>query len=178
MPEAAKLDADEVLMASMESREVLVRSIKAFLAERNMSAKEFCKISGMPQNTFYKILSQTRRDFMLSNMRRLIVAMREIDSGSGSAVGVITSRGALDSLQRLVSIEGRDEDLVIREYPATTIEEEIIQGIRAEREKMKGIICGPIAANTLEKVVRIPVIALQFKEDALLEALRKLSNKI
>jgi predicted transcriptional regulator len=104
--------------------------------------------------------------------------MRDIDSGTGDEVGVITSRGALDNLQRLVSIEGRDVNLVIREYPATTIEEEIIQGIRAEREKMKGVICGPIAANTLEKVVRIPVIALQFKEDALLEALQKLSYKL
>jgi predicted transcriptional regulator len=172
------MDAEEVLLSSMESRDDLVRSIKAFLAERNMSAKNFCEVSGMPQNTLYKILSRNRRDFMLSNMRRLIGAMREIDSGEGYSVGVITSRGALDNLQRVVSIEGRDTDLVIREYPATTIEEEIIQGIRAEREKMKGVICGPIAANTLEKVVRIPVIALQFKEDALLEALEKLSNKL
>jgi predicted transcriptional regulator len=162
----------------MESRDELVRSIKAFLAERNMSAKDFCEISGMSQNTLYKILSRNRRDFMLSNLRRLVRAMRDIDSGAGDSVGVITSRGALDNLQRVVSIKGRDGDLVIREYPATTIEDEIIQGIRAEREKMKGVICGPIAANTLEKVVRIPVIALQFKEDALLEALEKLSHKL
>ena len=172
------MDAEEVLLSSMESRDELVTSIRAFLAERNISAKEFCEISGMPQNTFYKILSRSRKDFMLSNLRRLIKAMRDIDSGTGDAVGVITSRGALDILQRVITIEGREESLVIREYPAMTIEEEIIQGIRAEREKMKGIICGPIAANTLEKVVRIPVIALQFKEDALLEALQKLSNKI
>ena len=116
---------------------------------------------------------------MLSNLRRLIGAMRSVDeSGREDTIGVITARGALDTLQRTVRMPGRESTLNIREYPAMTIEEEIIQGIRAEREKMKGIICGPIAANTLEKVVRIPVIALQFKEDALLEAVGRLSNKL
>ena len=173
------MDAEGVLMASVESPEELVIAIKAFLAERSLSAKIFCEMSGMPANTFYKIFSGTREDFMLSSLRRLIQSMRSIDeSGREEIIGVITARGALDTLRRVVRIEEREKPIFIREYPAMTIEEEIIQGIRAERERMKGIICGPIAANTLEKVVRIPVIGLQFEEGALMKAVVKLSNKI
>jgi predicted transcriptional regulator len=173
------MEAEEVLLASVESPTLFVRSIRTYLGERNLSAKEFCERSGMPSNTLYKILSGQREDFMLSNLKRLVRSMRAIDeSERGETIGVITARGALDTLQRTVRAEGRPRPLRIREYPAMTIEEEIIQGIRAERERMKGIICGPIAANTLEKVVRIPVVALQFKEDALLEAVERLSNKL
>ena len=173
------MNSEDVLLASVESPSIFVRAIRAYLGERNLSAKEFCERSGIPRNTLYKILSGQREDFMLSNLRRLIGAMRSVDeSVREDTIGVITARGALDTLQRTVQMPGREMPLNIREYPAMTIEEEIIQGIRAEREKMKGIICGPIAANTLEKVVRIPVIALQFKEDALLEAVGRLSNKL
>ncbi len=174
------MDAEGVILASMKSTEEMVDSIKTFLAERNLSAKEFCDRSPkVPKNTLYKILSGTRKDFMLSSLRNIVSSMRSIDEMDREvAVGVITARGALDTLRRQVKLPGREEPVLIREYPAMTIEEEIIQGIRAEREKMKGIICGPIAANTLEKVVRIPVIALIFEEGALLEAVEKLSNKI
>jgi len=173
------MDAIEALLASVESTEKLVQSVRVFLAERNLSAKEFCERSGMPANTFYKILSGSRKDFMLSNLRKLIRCMAKVDESSkGTTVGVITARGALDTLRRAVHTDGREQPIFIREYPAVTIEEEIIQGIRAERENMKGIICGPIAANTLEKVVRIPVVGLQFEEEALMAAVTKLSKKL
>lgn len=166
-------------MASVESTGELVLAIRAFLAERNLSTKEFCEKSGMPANTLYKIMSRKREDFKISNLRRLIQVMRKIDEANGEErIAVITARGALDTLRREVRVEGKSRPIFVREYPAMTIEEEIIQGIRAEREKMKGIICGPIAANTLEKVVRIPVTALQFEEEALLKAISKLARKI
>ena len=179
IPPATRMEADDVLRAAVSSSEEFVRAIKTFLAERNLSAKEFCDRTGIPKNTFYKILSGQRSDFMLSNLKKLIESMREIEEAERPhAIGVITARGALDVLPRTIRIEGWDEPLYVREYPAVTIEEEIIQGIRAEREKVKGIICGPIAATTLEKVVRIPVIALQFEEGALMRAIEKLSKKI
>ncbi len=172
------MDAQDVLLASMESTEKLVLAVRAFLAERNLTTKEFCEKSGMPANTLYKIMSKKREDFMISNLRRLIQAMRRVDEADGEErIGVITARGALDTLRREVRVEGRAKPILIREYPAMTIEEEIIQGIRAERERMRGIVCGPIAANTLEKVVRIPVTALQFEEEAVLKAISKLSRK-
>ena len=71
-----------------------------------------------------------------------------------------------------------EKELKLKEYPATTIEEEMIQGITAEREGVKGIICGPIAATTLEKIVDIPVIALRFEEGLLLDAVSKLMRKV
>jgi predicted transcriptional regulator len=66
----------------------------------------------------------------------------------------------------------------VNEYPATTIEEEIIQGVRAEKEGVKGLICGPIAATTLEKVVDIPITALRFEEGPLINSIERLIEKI
>ena len=52
-------------------------------------------------------------------------------------------------------------------YLATTEEEEIIQGVKSEKEGMKGLICGPIATTTLEKVVYMLITALRFGEESL-----------
>ncbi|MDH5374410.1 MAG: hypothetical protein OEZ21_02695 [Candidatus Bathyarchaeota archaeon] len=66
----------------------------------------------------------------------------------------------------------------MNEYPATTTEEEIIQGVRAEKEGVKGLICGPIAATMLEKVVDIPITALRFEEGPLINSIKRLLEKI
>ena len=61
---------------------------------------------------------------------------------------------------------------------ATTMDEEIIHGVRAEKEGKKGLICGPIAATTLEKVVDIPITALRFEEGPLINSIKRLTEKI
>jgi len=94
----------------------------------------------------------------------------------GLIIAVITTREALDRISRYLVINNRE--VMIKEYPATTIEEEVIRGITAEKDGVKGIICGPIAATTLEKVVNIPVISLRFEENVVLEALQKMMQKL
>lgn len=43
---------------------------------------------------------------------------------------------------------------------------------------LRGLICGPIAATTLEKVVDIPITALRFEEGPLINSVRRLVKKI
>lgn len=142
-----------------------------------LSVKEFSELTEIPVSTLYKIISEERKDFRISTLRKIIDGVRRIEGvDQERVVGIITSRNALDSIGRTIEIGS--EILCIKEYPATTIEEAIIQGVRAEKDGVKGIICGPIAATTLEKVVDIPITALRFEEGPLKTAIIKLKEKI
>jgi len=142
-----------------------------------LSVKGFSEFTQIPVSTLYKIISGERTDFRISTLRGIIVGLQRLEGADQERmVGVITSRNALDSIGR--TIEVGNDVLHIKEYPATTIEEAIIQGVRAEKEGVKGIICGPIAATTLEKVVDIPITALRFEEGPLETAIIKLNEKI
>jgi len=142
-----------------------------------LSVKEFSEFTEIPVSTLYKIISEERKDFRISTLRKIINGVKRIEGvDQERGVGIITSRNALDSIGR--TIEVGNETLYIKEYPATTIEEAIIQGVRAEKDGVKGIICGPIAATTLEKVVDIPITALRFEEGPLKTAIIKLNEKI
>jgi predicted transcriptional regulator len=93
-----------------------------------------------------------------------------------NVIGIITSRSALDTIGHHIIFN--EKKFIVKEYPATTIEESIIQGVRAEKEGVLGLICGPIAATTLVKVVDIPITALRFEEGPLRNAIQHLAEKL
>jgi len=118
-----------------------------------------------------------RKDFRVSTLRQIIETVKRLEGyGRGNDIGIITTRGALDTVGGGFEVGGKR--VKVNEYPATTIEEEIIQGVRAEKEGVKGLICGPIAATTLEKVVYIPITALRFEEGPLINSIKRLVEKI
>lgn len=164
----------ELLKDSLEG-EFGVRLEQA-ISKMGLSIKEFAKESGIPESTLYKVVSG-RKDFRVSTLKEIIKTIREREELEHDfVVAVITTREALDMIDRRLKIG--ETDVKIKEYPATTIEEEIIRGITAEKEGVKGIICGPIAATTLEKIVDIPVVALRFPGKQLLDAIGKLMKKV
>ena len=142
-----------------------------------LSVKGFSDNTKIPVSTLYKIISGERTDFRISTLCSIITGVKRIEGKDHERlVGVITSRNALDSIGSKIQLE--NHVLYVKEYPATTIEEAIIQGVRAVKEGVKGIICGPIAATTLEKVVDIPITALRFEEGPLKTAILKLNEKM
>ncbi len=125
----------------------------------------------------YKIISNEEKDFRRSTLKQIIDTVKRLEGyGKENIIGIVTTRGALDTLGRSFEINGMT--VRVNEYPATTIEEEIIQGVRAEKDGVKGLICGPIAATTLEKVVNIPITALRFEEGPLINSIKNLAKKI
>ena len=146
------------------------------LRELGLNVKQFSEATGIPRSTLYKIVSDEDKDFRKSTLKRIIEGVKRFEAdGTENVIGVITSRSALDTVGQRVDIDGKM--VRIKEFPATTIEESIIQGVRAEKEGVLGIICGPIAATTLEKVVDIPITALRFEEGPLMNAIKKLAEK-
>lgn len=151
--------------------------LKESIGKLGKNIKEFSKESGVPESTLYKIVSNQEKDFRRSTLKLIIETVQRLEGYSEEdVIGIITTRGALDTVGREFTIRGKV--VKVREYPATTIEEEIVQGIRAEKEGVKGLICGPIAATTLEKVVDTPLVSIRFEEGPLFNALKKLAEKI
>ena len=142
-----------------------------------LTIKEFSAETRIPKSTLYKIISDEKKDFRRSTLKQIVEGVRQLEgTDQENVIGIITSRSALDTIGRAVEIDGTV--VQVKEFPATTIEEAIIQGVRAEKEGVKGIICGPIAATTLEKVVDVPITALRFEEGPLLTAITKLTEKL
>ncbi len=162
----------------LTSNEEFILELKKILIEKNMTALDFSKKTNIPESTLYKILSDPKKDFRISTLRQIIKTVREMEESKlkGYNIAIITTREALDNISKAIKI--KDKTIKIKEYPANTIEEEIIQGIQAQKEGVKGIICGPVAANTIEKVVDIPVISIRFEKELLIKSIKNIANKI
>ncbi|MCL1811529.1 MAG: helix-turn-helix domain-containing protein [Methanomassiliicoccaceae archaeon] len=123
--------------------------------ELEMTLSEFCSISGISQSTMYKILEE-KREPNLRTIRQIIRALNMISRPDGDIfVAVIASSTFMESLPKTMEIDGRK--IKIREYPISTVEDAIIAAVRAERDGALAIVCAPIIAVTVKKILRIPV---------------------
>jgi len=123
--------------------------------ELEMTLSEFCAMSGISQSTMYKILEEGREP-NLRTIRMIIHALNVIaKSDDENFVAVIASSTFMESLPKTMEVENRK--VTIREYPISTVEDAIIASVRAERDGALGIVCAPIIAVTVKKILRIPV---------------------
>lgn len=123
--------------------------------ELDMSLNEFCQVAGISQSTMYKLL-EDRREPNLRTVRQVIKALKIITSSEESRfIAVIASTNVLDSLPKSVDYDGTT--VLVKEYPVSTVEDAIIAAVRAERDGALGVVCAPIVAPTVEKILSIPV---------------------
>ena len=124
--------------------------------ELAMSLNEFCQLSGISQSTMYKILEE-KREPNLRTVRQVIKALKILMEADDSRfIAVIASTTVVENLPK--SIEMGDGLIVtVREYPVSTVEDAIIAAVRAERDGALGVVCAPIVAPTIEKILSIPV---------------------
>ncbi|MBI4971501.1 MAG: transcriptional regulator [Candidatus Omnitrophica bacterium] len=165
----------EILTGTQPINEILHQA----LSDLRLSIKEFAKETRISKSTLYKIMSSQKKDVRLSNVKEIISGIRKIQDNvveNGNSIAMIIDRAALESIKKEIEVDGRT--FSIKGYPSTNIEEAIIQGVNAERDGVKAIICGPIAAFTLEKLVRIPVIALKLKPEQIQSALSTVVKNI
>lgn len=154
-------------------------AVRHALEELEISIKDFSKRTRMPKSTLYKIMSSKKKDIRLSNFKEIVGALKEVEQGKsvkGKNIALIIDRGTLENVKKEIVVDG--QSYAVEGYPATDIEEAIIQGIHAERDGVRAIICGPITAHTLEKVVRIPVIAFRPRPDQIQGAVETAAKKI
>ena len=123
--------------------------------ERGVALNEFCQFSGVSQSTMYKIL-EDRREPNLRTIRQGVKALKILmEADDAHFIGVIASPTVVENLPKSIDMGGIT--VSVREYPVSTVEDAIIAAVRAERDGALGVVCAPIVAPTIEKILSIPV---------------------
>lgn len=148
-------------------------ALERALDRRQITLKELAETAGIPVATIYKITSE-ERDPRFSTVRAIVRALEPYEQDT---LAIIGARFLLDEIgTRTMERNGRK--IRVRGYPANTMEECIISAVRAEKEGAAGIICAPILAALIERIVDIPVVMLRPDPQSYLEAIENLSNQL
>jgi len=161
--------------ASFQSDETLRNTLKEVLLELGLSAREFGKISSIPQSTLYKIISG-HREPNITTLRQIVRTIRHLEGSDGGFIAVIAARPVLDEIREKKMKIG-DKLLTLREYSATNIEEAIIAAVRAEQDGAAALVCAPIVSPTVEKLLTIPVATI-IPRESMVRAIKVAANKI
>ena len=165
---------EAALAGDRELQDALHRLINV---EMGMKVSEFAAASGIPAPTLYKLLSG-QREPSLETLRRIWSTARKLTErpGSGKLIAIIAARGTLETIEdSTIVVEG--EEITIREYPALSMEEAIITALNAERDGASALVCAPIVATTVERIVSIPVSTIRPPAQSLIEAIKRASKK-
>ena len=162
---------EELISAAMESNEAFAVALKSAMKRMGITSKDLSNGSKIPISTINKIISQDR-DLRLSTFRQILQYIKSLEKSNGGdlVVGIIASRPLLDIFSKhFINVKGKK--VVIKEYPATSIEDAIIGAIKAEREKVNGIVCASIVASIIEKFVKVPIMAIKVDESNITDSI-------
>jgi predicted transcriptional regulator len=143
------------------------------LARRNMTIRELADRAGIPAATLYKLTSG-EGDVRLSTVKKIV---QVLEPKIPAFIAVIAAKFLLDEIggQEIV-IKGRSYQ--IRGYTANSLEECIIAAVMSEKDGAAGIICAPIMASMLEKIVDVPVAIMKPKAATVLDAIDVIARRI
>lgn len=143
------------------------------LARQDMSIRDLADRAGIPAATLYKLTSG-RADPRLSTVRRIVNVLEPREK---SFIAVIAARFLLDDIDNRDLTIG-ERKFRIRGYPADTLEECIAAAARAEKEGTLGIVCAPILASIVEKIVDCPVAIIKPQQQTMIEAIETIAKRV
>jgi predicted transcriptional regulator len=143
------------------------------LEKKNMSVKELADLTGIPVSTLYKV-TVGERDPRLSTIKKIVSVLEPERS---RFIAIIAARFLLDSLE-LRETEINRKKFGIKGYSANSLEECIVAAARAEKDGASGIICAPILASIVEKIVDVPVGMIRPDLAAINEPISSILKKI
>jgi predicted transcriptional regulator len=143
------------------------------LARQDMSIRDLAERAGIPAATLYKLTSG-RADPRLSTVRRIVNVLEPREK---SFIAVIAARFLLDDIDNRDLAIG-ERKYRIRGYPADTLEECIAAAARAEKEGALGIVCAPILASIVEKIVDCPVAIIKPQQQTMIEAIETIAKRV
>ncbi|MCP1661674.1 MAG: helix-turn-helix domain-containing protein [Methanocalculus sp. MSAO_Arc1] len=143
------------------------------LRRRDMTIRELSSATGIPPATLYKIASG-ERDPRLSTVRRIVETLEPKEE---SFIAVVAAKFLLDEIEgSIVTIAG--EDVRLKGYAANSIDECIMAAVEARKEGAAGIICAPVLASIIERIVDIPVAILKPKPETVIDAATIIARRI
>ena len=88
---------------------------------------------------------------------------------------VIAARPVLSRIEeRVVKVSNRD--VRVKEYPANSMEDAIVAAVMAEKDGALAIVCAPIVAPTIQKILTIPV-SIVIPRDSIVRAIEVAAQK-
>jgi predicted transcriptional regulator len=143
------------------------------LERRNLSVRELSEQTGIPVSTLYKV-TMGERDPRLSTVKKIVSV---IEPERHRFIAVIAAKFLLDAVATR-EVESAGQKFVIRGYSAHSLDECIVAAARAEKDGASGIICAPILASIVEKIVDVPVGMLRPELSCVDEAIGAVLKKI
>jgi len=143
------------------------------LARQGMSVRGLAGLAGIPVATLYKLTSG-RADPRLSTVRRIVNVLEPREK---NFIAVIAARFLLDDLDNR-DLQIGEKSFRIRGYSADSLDECIIAAVQADREGALGVVCAPILAPIVEKLVDCPVGIIKPQQQTLIEAIETIAKRI
>ena len=143
------------------------------LDRKNLSVKELAGLTGIPVSTLYKV-TVGERDPRLSTVKKIVAVL---EPERDRFIAIIAARFLLDNLE-IRETEANGKKFLIKGYSANSLEECIIAASRAEKDGASGIVCAPILASIVEKIVDVPVGMLRPELSVVSEAITVVAKKI
>jgi len=143
------------------------------LERRNMTVKDLADQTGIPASTLYKV-TLGERDPRLSTVKKIVAVL---EPEHHRFIAVIAAKFLLDAVETR-EVEFSGQKFAIRGYSAHSLDECIVAASRAEKDGASGIICAPILASIVEKIVDVPVGMLRPELSCVDEAIRAVLKKI
>ena len=143
------------------------------LSRKDMSIKDLAARAQIPAATIYKITSG-ERDPRFSTVRAIVNAL---DAREQNFIAVIAAKFLLDEVESSLIPSGK-KTLKVKGYPANTMEDCIIAAVRAEKEGALGIICAPVLATLIERIVDIPVGIMKPGPETFYEAFESIAKRV
>jgi predicted transcriptional regulator len=143
------------------------------LRRRDISIKQLAEKADIPVATLYKITSG-ERDPRFSTVRSIVNAL---EPGDQDVIALIAAKFLLDKVDsQLIAAKGKT--LKVRGYPVNTVDDCIIAAVRAEKEGALGIICAPVLASLIERLVDIPVVIMKPEIETFIEAFETIARRV
>jgi predicted transcriptional regulator len=151
----------------------ITQALEMELERRNMTIRELATRAEISEATLYKITSG-QRDPRFSTLQAIV---RVFEPCSEQIIAVIAAKFLIDEIgHKTLCID--DIIFKIKGYTAYTIDDCIVAAVRAEKDGAGGIICAPVLASVIERIVDIPVVIVKPETRTFLEAIQTLGEKL
>lgn len=169
------MTVDDLITGMLREEGGFQMALKGILDdELHMSLNEFCQVSGISHSTMYKIMEG--REPNLRTVRQIIKTLRLLEKDDDTRfIAIIAASTALENVPKSITVNG--SPINVHQYPASTLEDAILAAVRAERDGALGVVCAPIVAPTVEKILSIPVSRV-IPTSSIHIAINKLSDQL
>lgn len=143
------------------------------LKRKGMNVSQLSELTGVPTVTLYKILSGDR-DPRLSTIKKIV---NVLSPHHEKFIALIAAKFLLDEVEGS-RIKVGDAEYRIKGYTAGSLEDCIVVATRARNEGAAGIICAPILASLIERVVDVPVAIMKPEMSSVYNAAESIGKRL